>query len=145
MQALWGMRACVLSDEIGCLHGLAACLVSPHACRDMSCNVHACRHAGLPLRGEGTFLACLAQAAQEAHVRGAVATYFEREDSAPDQAASKSAEQQPGSALQGLPLAAKTGFLAKDARMLLRETSAKTVSCPTLSAARLASVARPGA
>ena len=74
------------------------------------------------------------QAEQEAHLRGAVATYFERKEGAPDQAPG-CAPQQPGDALQGLPLAAKTGFLAKDARMLLRETSAKTVCCCLLLAA----------
>jgi hypothetical protein len=68
-------------------------------------------------------------------MRAAVAAYFDSEE-AHSQAASARAEQQ-GSALQGLPLAAKSGFLAKDARMLLRETAAKLV-CDTFPRCHLA-------
>ena len=74
-----------------------------------------------------------AQGEQEAHMRAAVAAYFESEE-APlhgEGQAGASAEQDgnAAAALEGLPLAAKSGFLAKDARMLLRETAAKLVRC----------------
>ena len=74
------------------------------------------------------------QEAQEEHLRGAVAAYFEQGPSggaqaAPDQESAAAAKPQ-ALDLEGLPLAAASRFLATDVRMLLRETAARQVAPP---------------
>ena len=55
------------------------------------------------------------QREQEDSVRAAVEAYFQRPEDAPEA---------PSNGI-GLPLSEKTGFLAKDVRMMLRDTSEK--------------------
>ena len=54
-------------------------------------------------------------------MRGAVAAYFEQEPGSASDTEARAA------AVEGLPLAAASRFLATDVRMLLRETAAKQV------------------
>ena len=64
------------------------------------------------------------QQQQEASIRAAAEAYFERAEDAPEA---------PNNGIN-LPLSEKTGFLAKDVRMLLRDTSEKVSGhCLTLS------------
>ena len=63
------------------------------------------------------------QAQQEKSIRAAVEAYFERAENAPEA---------PSNAIS-LPLSEKTGFLAKDIRMLLRDASEKVRRVPELS------------
>ena len=64
------------------------------------------------------------QLQQEASIRAAAETYFERAEDAPEA---------PSNGVS-LPLSEKTGFLAKDVRMLLRDTSEKvSMHCMTSS------------
>ena len=58
------------------------------------------------------------QQQQEGSIRAAVEAYFQHGEGAPEG---------PSSSIE-LPLSEKTGFLAKDMRMLLRETGAKVHS-----------------
>lgn len=63
------------------------------------------------------------QPQQEGSIRAAVEAYFERAEDAPEA---------PSNSIS-LPLSEKTGFLAKDVRMLRRDTSEKACCWPELS------------